>query len=159
MRMNSILKAFIATTFGIGVLAGASQMASAQICPSSKLYYIVRDAKGTPSAAARADLRFQPFPGWGVVKDAFVGDKIGAPPNVLNGKAAALMTSEMCSFREEPTLKLTLDGKSMNLTFHTRPLPGYQSSTYLDDALPFQQGTFEIDVPNKPANRFYAASC
>lgn len=153
----------IAVTFalGVGLMAEAPQTARAQSCPGSELIYIVRDEKGAAIDVPRTDLRYQSIVKW---KSAtgFVSAQMRVPKTItaLGEKLSALAISGMCSFREEPTLKLTLNGKSMNLTFHTHPLPGYGSTNYLIDSLPFQQGTFEIDVPNNAdfAPQFYAAS-
>jgi hypothetical protein len=137
---------------GAIVIGLAPQIARAQTCPGSSLTYIVRDAKGVAIDAGRADLRYQPFLRWGVTKGNIVSNRIAAPGAVvaLNGRVNALGTGQSCSFKQQPTLNLTLDGKSMNLIFHTSPLPGYHSTSYLVDSLPFQQGTFEIEIPNKP---------
>src|SRR5664280_779879 len=112
----------IAVTFalGVGLMAEAPQTALAQICPSSKLIYIVRDEKGAAIDVPRTDLRYQSIVEW---KSAtgFVSARMRVPETItaLGEKLSALAISGMCSFREEPTLKLTLNGKSMNPVSYT----------------------------------------
>ncbi len=143
------------------VIAFGPQIARAQICRGSNLIYIVRDAKGVAIDARREDLRYRLSAGWSTSREDLMAGRTEAPPAVsdLSGKIVGLETFGMCSFKGPVKLNLTFQGKSMNLTFLTAPLGGYNSAYYLVDSLPFQQGTFEIDLPvgGKMANYFAPA--
>jgi len=135
----------------------APRIGQAQICAGSNLTYVIRDAKGVFVDARREELRYA-LEGWAPNTS---GLRVEAPKGLLGlEKATGLQTWSQCSFHKPVTLKLTFQGKSMNLIFRADPLPGYRSASYLVDSLPFQQGTFEIDLP-MPADTsgyFYAAS-
>ena len=157
---KALTKVFLAMMTA-SLLVPISQVAHAQICPGSNLTYIVRDAKGVAIDAKRDDLRYE-LKGWAPTTANFIRGQIEPPPTVaaLKGKISGLETWGQCSFKGPVKLKLTFQGKSMNLTFLASPLPGYNSANYLVDSLPFQQGSFGIELPLDPntRHRFYAAT-
>jgi hypothetical protein len=145
---------------GAMTFAVVPQMTRAQSCAGSNLTYLVRDAKGAAIDAASGELLFT-VKDWAPTHANFIRGKLLAPKVVrdLNGKLAALETWGMCSFSGPVSLKLTLQGKSMNLNFLTNPLPRDQGTSYLVDSVPFQPGTFEIALPvnSDYSPRFYPA--
>lgn len=150
------------------LIAMAPQTARGQICPGSHLTYIVRDARGVAIDAARKSLRYDPDNGsqnrkWQISRDFIRNDEMRVPDSVktLNGKMAALETEGMCVFKKPVKLQVTLNGKTMNLTFLMPKLDEYDSKDFLVDSLPFRQGTFEIDLTiekSSTRSRFYPAS-
>jgi hypothetical protein len=79
-----------------------------------------------------------------------------------NGMMAMLETEEMCNFKKPVKLHITLEGKTMNLTFLMPKLGEYDSRDFLVDSLPFRPGTFEIELAvetsSSTMSRFYPAS-
>lgn len=159
----------------LAVIAGmlmviAPQAVQSQICPGSKLNYIVRDTHGDAIDAASKNLRYDPDSGspnrkWRASARNFVtSDEMQIPDGIkkLNGMMALLETEEMCIFKQPVKLHLTLEGKTMNLTFLMPKLDEYDSRSFLVDSLPFRQGTFEIelavDTTSSANSRFYPAS-
>jgi hypothetical protein len=151
------------------LMAVAPQTGQAQICPGSKLTYIVRDTRGGAIDAKSKDLQFNPESGapnrkWRVSTNDFItSDQMQAPDSIkkLSGMMAPLETEEMCVFRLPVRLHLTLEGKTMNLTFLMPKLDEYDSRDFLVDSLPFRQGTFEIElsieITSNTKSHFYPA--
>ncbi len=168
-NFQTMLRASILVAIG-GMLIGiAPHAAKGQICPGSKLTYIVRDTHGDAIDAASRDLRFDPDNGspnrkWQVGARNFItSGEMQVPDSVkkLNGMMAMLETEAMCIFKQPVKLHLTLDGKTMNLTFLMPKLGEYDSRDFLVDSLPFRQGTFEIklavETTSNAMSRFYPA--
>jgi hypothetical protein len=158
MLTKKITTSLFAAAILVGLVNLTPQIARAQICASSNLTYVVRDAKGVIIDPRGANFRYA-LEGWEPTKQRLIRVEV---PQQLSGleKAVGLQTWGQCSFQHPVTLKLTLEDKSMNLIFRASPLGGYRSANYLVDSLPFQQGTFEIDLPMPPdaSGQFYAAS-
>ena len=164
------LRASILVAIGGLLIVIAPQAVQGQICPGSKLTYIVRDTHGAAIDAASKDLQYDPDNGspnrkWGVsARDVVATDRMQVPDSVkkLNGKMALLATEGMCTFKQPVKLQLTFEGKTMNLTFLMPKLGEYDSRDFLVDSLPFRQGTFEIELAvettSSTRSRFYPAS-
>jgi hypothetical protein len=163
------LRASILVAIGGMLMVMAPQAVQGQICPGSKLTYIVRDTHGNAIDAASKDLQYDPDNGsanrkWRVSTRNFIpSDQMQVPDSVkkLNGTIAPLETEEMCVFKQPVKLHLTLEGKTMNLTFLMPKLDEYDSRDFLVDSLPFRQGTFEIklevETTSNTMSRFYPA--
>lgn len=163
------LRASILVAIGAMLIGLAPQAVHAQICPGSHLTYIVRDTHGVAIDAPSKGLRYDPDNGspnrkWRIgTRDSIRSDRMQIPDSVkkLNGKIAMLETEGMCTFKQPVKLQLTLEGKTMNLTFLMPKLDEYDSRDFLVDSLPFRQGTFEIELAAEESgkrSRFYPAS-
>lgn len=163
------LRASILVAIGGLLIVVAPQAVQAQICPGSHLTYIVRDAHGVAIDAASKGLHYDPDNGspnrkWRSSSHEFIrSDEMQVPDSVkkVNGKMAVLETEGMCTFKQPVKLQLTLEGKTMNLTFLMPKLDEYDSRDFLVDSLPFRQGTFEIELAAEESgkrSRLYPAS-
>jgi hypothetical protein len=142
----------------LGTLASLLALASptqAQLCPLSRLSYIVRDANGTPLDAASKAFTFggsADDSAWS--EKAFVlsysGFATKMPPDLLSTLKDTItpltVGSRGCVFRNGATLSVTMAGKTMDLTFNLEQRVN-DSKSYLVDGLPFQEGRFEITLP------------
>jgi len=147
------------------------QIARAQNCLGSRISYFVRDEKGKLIGEDVKDLWLDEKTdsgsrGWGVgwrdyskkgQDDAERKDPLPASISNNRGKIATLGARQMCSFSPPVRLALKLHGKLMMLTFNTS---GAHDQWYLVDALPFQEGAFEVTLPTIDArsSQFYPAS-
>ena len=164
------LRMYLLIVLGGTLIGIASQRAQGQICPGSTLTYIVRDGKGLAIDAESKYLRNEvttetgsPSSRWKATGKDFVrssGMQLPDSVSKLNGKIAGLETSEMCNFKLPVKLQLAMKGKTMSLTFLVPKLGEYDSRDFLVDSLPFQQGTFEIELSASEdhSSRFYAAT-
>ncbi len=163
------LRASILVAVGGMLIVVAPQAVQGQICPGSNLNYIVRDMHGVAIDAASKGLRYDPDNGspnrkWRIsTRDSISSDQMQVPDSIkkLNGKMAVLETEGMCTFKQPVKLQLTLEGKTMNLTFLMPKVGEYDSRDFLVDSPPFRQGTFEIELAVEESgkrSRFYPAS-
>lgn len=163
------LRASILVAIGGLLIVVAPQAVQAQTCPGSHLTYIVRDAHGVAIDAASKGLRYDSDNGspnrkWrNGSRDFIRSDGMQVPDSVkkVNGKMAVLETEGMCVFKQPVKLQLTLEGKTMNLTFLMPKLDEYDSRDFLVDSPPFRQGKFEIELraeDSSKRSRFYPAS-
>ena len=76
----------------------------------------------------------------------------------LNGQVSGLTTSQFCNFPEPATLKVTLDKKTMELTFKFPRMGEQESADFVVDSLPFKAGKYvmELAVPKDPGE-YYGA--
>ena len=114
--------------------------ANAQICPGSNLRYVVRDEMGKvidPTGVYETKAQSQ----IDELKDAQKVVK-GATGNSVR----VIHADGMCNFREPVKVTLKLKGKEMNLIFLMPKFGEYESRSFVVDSLPFQPGTFEIDL-------------
>ena len=167
---------FPSALFGLFLLAGSVVPAFAQYCPSSQLIYIVRDENGkiiNPAKLdapdfieenvmaidyAEAEKDGQSY--WGVGE--VVKKARAQKSNNRDKETGTLFTLHQfsggaCNFTEPVIYKLTLGDKTMNLVFRFAAPKNDYGENYLVDSLPFAQGTYEIDLPEKsdyysPAN-------
>ncbi len=134
-----------------------------QICPGSSLIYIVRDKKGVAIDAGGKDVTFNSAGTtrsntWTVSdKDLIRGRKVEMPDKVrqLNNKLTGLAAFGMCNFKEPATLKVTIGGKTMELTFKFGPMGDVESTDYIVDSIPFKAGKYEITLNHDP--KFYTS--
>ena len=162
--MNSALKVTITIAFAAILIAVLPQTTHAQICAGSHLIYVVRDHKGAIVDAAIKDLKFDAnngseFEKWGVSHWEYVSTNIQMPENIakLRGKLAVLGTEGTCIFKKPVKLQLSLNSRTMNLTFLMPRLGEHASRDFVVDSLPFDQGSFEIELPANAdsGSRFY----
>jgi Tetratricopeptide repeat len=144
MRIPDIMKrGLLLTVIGVIAIFVAPLAARAQ-CATATLSYIVRDEKGRVIEPTKQD-------GWGLNDGDFVKNSMGenwmhVPENIvtLAGKSKVLQRDATCNFRSPlVTLNLSRDGKTMKLMFVVSRREG---ATYLADSLPFQPGTFKIEM-------------
>jgi hypothetical protein len=143
----------------LGTLASVLALASparAQMCPYSRLSYIVRDARGTPVDAASKSFAFggsADNSAWS--EKSFIlsysGFETKIPTDLLStvkDKITPLTVDSIgsCIFRNGATLSVKMAGKTMDLIFNIEQ-PLNDSHYYLVDGLPFQEGRFEITLP------------
>lgn len=162
--MNSPLKVPITIAFAAILIVVLPQIARAQRCPPSNLSYLVRDAKGVPIDVTRTDFQYEKDSGsryreWGVRKPGFDKDQGSqVPADIVNlmKKTSTLETFEGCVFKTPVTLRLTIKGKTMNLTFVMPKVDDDYGghATYLVDSIPFHAGKFEIGLV--PKGGYYA---
>ena len=134
------------------------QAARAQFCPPSYLTYVVRDAKGAAIRTARSDLRFDggaaAHPAaWQVEKPGFrnsTGTATPADIETLLKDTESLSTSTFCHFEAPVSLRITLQGKVMDLTFLMPKAADYkhkgETADFVVDSLPFRAGKFQIQL-------------
>jgi hypothetical protein len=161
-EMNSTLKLTITIAFAATLIGLAPQMTRAQICAGSHLIYVVRDVKGATIDAANKDLKFDSNNGdsgkWAISDWEYIRNNILTPKDIakLRGKLAVLGTEGMCIFKKPVNLQLSLKGKTMNLTFLVPRLGEHDSRDFIVDSLPFQEGSFEIEL--RANTDFYPAA-
>lgn len=152
------------------LLVISATTAKGQYCRGSSLLYIVRDAKGriinpakldAPAfieenvrAISYAEAEKQREGYWAegeAVKEA--RKQRFAALDKETGSLFALHESSggACAFTKPMTYRLSSGGKTMNLIFRFNK-PKFADQVYLVDSLPFQQGTYEIDMDDKAAN-------
>lgn len=142
----------------LGLLAGIFMVPSpshAQLCPGSWLKYIVRHAGGSAVDAAADSFTFQGGTGntswlrnWQNRYEAYRFELIPAElRDEVEGRVSPLALASMCVFMNGATLRLTMSGKVMDLTFNIAPPCCNASKNYVVDGLPFQEGRFEIAIP------------
>jgi hypothetical protein len=157
----------------LAVLAGlaftfAARRAEAQSCRPSQLFYVVRDERGRvmDPAGLQAPNFIEDM--IGVVKTArdstgSMAVEIGLDKEKTRSLLLQKFGSEKvralyevrgsCRFSETINFKLTLHQKNMNLILKVRG-----AGDFLVDSLPFQQGTFQIDLSNPPGRGFFPAT-
>jgi len=136
----------------------------AQICPGSHLNYYVRDAKGRLFDADENGLIYeQPNADpklhsmWNVEgQNGYRSSGIDVPSDIatFDRMHKSLVIGGMCGFRAPVDLKLTLNGKVMELHFALPDMGGGTlSANFSVDSLPFTAGKYEIDMkkPTTPA--------
>jgi len=154
--MKTIIKAHPITSIGLLLLLIflCAQTASAQICGSARIDYVIRDGKGhiidastlKPSdfVEEKADRYYQrgtkqiSFSGTGDVKHAAKITSL----HYEGGGACELKLDE---------LTLRMGGKTMHLIFNLS-LNSYSDSAHSDkviDSLPFKQGTFRLEATSE----------
>ncbi|MBV9216099.1 MAG: hypothetical protein JO053_07980 [Acidobacteria bacterium] len=137
----------------VGFLAAS---AHAQLCPGSHLTYFVRDAKGKLMNANSTRLSFTGS-GKGTYAEWEISDhttryrtsglKMPTKLGTFLKTGKMLATGGMCNFGgEASTLKLTLRGKTMELTFKYPSVRDTRSGNFAVDSLPFHEGKYEIDL-------------
>ncbi|MFL6375601.1 MAG: hypothetical protein ACJ73D_13120 [Pyrinomonadaceae bacterium] len=145
----------------------ASIAASAQLCPGSHLNYYVRDAHGKlfdpdtngliyeqPGVEANAYTHWDIRP-----QNSYRNNGIDAPSDIVDfdKKNKSLTIGGMCGFRGPVDLKLTLNGKVMELHFGLPDMgDGTLSANFTVDALPFEPGKFTIDLTKPTSKARYA---
>lgn len=153
------------------LLAFGSFASFGQYCRGSSLFYIVRDAKGKIINPARLDAPAfieedvmeisyaeaeKPREGYWlageVVKEARKDKFAGLDKETGSLFALYEHSGGACSFSKPITYKLTLGKKTMNLVFSFAPPRNDSPEIFLVDSLPFQQGTFEIQLPERTGN-------
>ena len=170
-NISAIFRSSLKLALLSSLLAFSSFASYGQYCRGSALFYIVRDAKGKIINPARLDAPAfieedvieisyaeaeKPREGYWLAgetikaarKDKFAGlDK-------ETGSLFALYqhTGGACSFSKPITYKLTLGKKTMNLIFRFAAPQNDAPEVFLVDSLPFQQGTFEIQLPERTGN-------
>jgi len=117
--------------------------AGAQICAGSSLRYVVRDEKGTvidPTGIYETETPNKV-------------DELKDAQKVLKGSAGdsvrVIRTSGMCNFRLPVKIVLKLKAQKMTLTFLMPPFTEYESRSFLVDSMPFEAGSFLIDLAAK----------
>jgi len=143
--------------FGIlGTLLALASPMPAQICVGSHLAYIVRDAKGTPVDAAAKSFTFG---GDAEGRSWYLGDKsyysfaASMPAEMLTAlkdTITPIQVSRVCVFRTPVTLRVTMSGQTMDLTFNVPALQDWDSRSFLVDGLAFQEGRFEVTLAVNP---------
>lgn len=161
--------------FGIfGSLLVLASPVQAQQCPGSHLYYIVRDAEGTPVNAATDSFTFRggandvPWEVWNGTRMWYL-DVRGGFAGVMPTDLATLLRDRMihpltvqstgCVFTSGATLSVMMSGRTMDLVFNIA-FPCCGSHSILVDGLPFQEGHFEItpSIPTpSPQHHFFPA--
>ncbi|HYW70870.1 MAG TPA: hypothetical protein VE961_07545 [Pyrinomonadaceae bacterium] len=143
----------LAVAVALIILNFTAPSARAQSCRPTMLYYLVRDEKGKPVPPADKNISYQTkakYTGWWDEGYEDVLNSAEMPKDVtgLNGKILKLYTGDgaACFFQKPVTLQIELNGKKMELIF--KPLQDLKakSADYVVDSLPFQEGTFEIDL-------------
>jgi hypothetical protein len=146
----------------------APQIAGAQICPGSNLFYVARDNKGAIIDAGRSEIKYEgdgsteTYMHWkteAVNADRMRSKIVPGEISKLDGKVA-LKNQAMCIFKNDVKLRVTLAGTIMNLVFHMPGLSEYDSKDFVVDSLPFKAGDYEItlNVPPETWVNYYPAS-
>ena len=147
----------------IGLFIGVS--VNAQSCRGSYVTYIIRDAAGKPLDAASSRITFEGGESrasqkWKVSLKEFARQTTILPPAVaaLNGQVSGLTTSQFCNFPEPASVKVTLDKKTMELTFKFPRMGEQESADFVVDSMPFKAGKYviELAVP-KDSGEYYGA--
>lgn len=142
--------------------------AQAQSCPSGELAYVVRDTNGKIIDPSKLDA--PDFIEESVIKFTYaeadekregrwaLGDAVRTAREKKQGNldretgnfyALHQWSNDGCNFKEPVIYKLTLGDKTMNLVFRFAAGQSGWGEVLLVDSLPFQQGTFEIGLPEK----------
>lgn len=129
--------------FVVLLITIAPQIARAQPrCGGSRLTYVLRDERGKVMDA-NVDGLWTSF----IATDwNFAEGESSVPPDLrkLSGKLNVMSARKYCVFDEPVKIQMTMSGKSMNLIFHP---DNKDERAFIVDSLPFQQGTFEINLP------------
>lgn len=137
---NPFVRALLLMPLGAALLYIAPANATAQICAGSSLRYVVRDGRGKTIDPT----------GFYETKSHSEIDELKDAQKVVKGIAGnsvrVIQANGMCNFREPVKVALKLKGKVMNLIFLMPKLGEYDSRSFLVDSLPFQPGTFRIDL-------------
>ena len=140
------------------VLTGFSLAADAQYCAGSHLTYFPRDAKGKLLAADSPGLSFETVKDSGystfeLTTDESVGWRIGKLPvpaslQTFDRSHRVLMIGgDGCGFHGPKVLKITMNGKTMELNFALPDMGrGSASARFVVDSIPFAAGKFSIDL-------------
>lgn len=141
---------------------------NAQSCPGSYATYIVRDAKGavikSPPGEGVSYTAVGDSPAakkWRYSIDGEfvrVGITLPAALNRIAGDVKGISTSQFCNFPEPLTLKVTLGGKTMQLTFKFPRMGEQESADFVIDSLPFKAGKYEITLAKPTGAGLYYAS-
>jgi hypothetical protein len=143
----------------------AAGVTDAQICAGSHLNYYVRDAHGRLIDADANGLIYEE-PGadpkslshWALQSKGTYHSGIDIPSDLATFDKTAnksLMIRGMCGFHGATDLKLTLNGKVMELHFALPDMgSGTTSADFTVDSMPFTPGKFQIDMtkPTTPAS-------
>ena len=155
----------------IGVLAFltallllASMSANAQSCNPAAVSYIVRDEKGSVIAGEELKALHQQLPKTIGNADTFVGEVSFAgdqvtfywPESVDFDKGNKLPALEFANAKtctlDFPSVDLTYHGKKMRLIFNLTIDRSQHDRRPVIDSLPFQEGTFVLDLTSWPRN-------
>lgn len=165
---------FFSALISLFIFITSISSVSAQYCPSSQLNYIVRNAEGKIINPAKLDApdfieeEVSEIPyaeaekkreGYWAVGEAVKRareQKQGALDKETGSLFVLHRYSGGCNFRNPITYRLTLGKKTMNLVFRFAAPKNDYGEIYLVDSLPFDQGTFEIELPEK--SDYYAAA-
>jgi hypothetical protein len=141
--------------------------ADAQLCVGSHLAYVVRNAQGSPVSAESTAFTFMGSVG---SSSWYPGDKsfFSFAAKLRSDTLLALKdtitplttSSAYCNFTKPVDLKVTMSGKTMELTFLMPALHESYSRSFLVDGLPFQEGRFEITlaITGQDHSFFYPAN-
>ena len=159
---------FLSSLFGLFLLAGSVIPTFAQYCPGSELAYIVRDEKGkiinpatldapdfieeSVKTVSYAEIEKKRDGYWRLgeaVKTARAKKQGDLDKETGNFNALHITAGGACSLSKTVTFKLTLGSRTMNLIFRFVPPKNDAGEVFIVDSLPFQQGTFEIELPEK----------
>jgi len=146
------------------ILFALSVAAGAQICPGSHLNYYVRDAHGRLIDADANGLIYEEpnadpksYGHWSLQSRLTYHGGIDLPSDLATFDKTtnkSLVIRGMCGFRGPTDLKLTLNGKVMELHFALPDMgDGPASSDFSVDSMPFTPGKYQIDMtkPTTPA--------
>jgi len=138
--------------------------AHAQICRGSHLTYYVRDAHGRLIDADANGLIYEEpnadpkvYGHWGLQSKGMYHGGFDLPSDLATFDKTtnkALVIGGMCGFRGPTDLKLTLNGKVMELHFALPDMgDGTASSDFSVDSIAFTPGRYQIDMtkPTTPA--------
>lgn len=165
---SSLCKALIGIAFTATIVAIIPRAAQGQKCLGSRVAYLVRDEKGRPIDETVKDLwqvkdnGSGSSRGWSAPWSNFSKDDseqvkvLPASIATLQRKIVTFNTAAYCSFDRIVKLQLKHNGKVMNLIFNTASA---DDQWYMVDALPFQEGSFEIQLPKLPPRswKFFAS--
>ncbi|CAN5330095.1 hypothetical protein BH10ACI3_BH10ACI3_14880 [soil metagenome] len=142
---------------------------NAQSCRGSYLTYLVRDAKG--KILANPNSHGVTFAGgtsdaskkWRFsIKGEFVNAALKLPTAIaaIAGDVTGMTTSQFCNFPEPVTLKLTMNAKTMELTFKFPKFGEQESLDFVVDSLPFKSGKYQITLakPKGTYGAYFAAT-
>ena len=165
--------AFFVTLYVL--LIFCSLAAYAQYCPGSEMAYVVRDPAGkiinpatlnAPDFIEESTISFsyaeaeKEREGYWRMGEAVKSARKNKQGNLDKETGVFYALRETangaCSFSKPIIFKLTLGAETMNLVFRFAAPKNDSGEVYIVDSLPFQQGTFEIDLPEK--SDYYAPS-
>ena len=145
--LNALPKSLLLILFSVTLyLLPAS--ASAQICAGSNLRYVVRNELGKvidPTGVYETKAKSGSPKLFSIEIDE-LQDAQKIVKGITGNSARVIHATGMCNFREPVRVTLKLKGKEMNLTFLMPRFSEYESRSFVVDSLPFQPGTFEIDL-------------
>lgn len=148
--------------FSTALLLSASISANAQSCNPAVVNYIVRDEQGAVIGGDELKALHQQLPKTIGNADTFVGEVSFAsdqmtfywPESVDFEKGAKLPALEFANAKtctlDFPSVDLTYHGKKMRLVFNITIERSQHDRRPVVDSLPFQEGTFVLDLSSWP---------